>query len=449
MDLTPCQIQALRDIRAHHNIFLTGEAGTGKSFLIHHYLKNHASGTPILASTGAAAVLVGGRTFHSFFSLGILEGGPQKTIAEALKNGKLRKRLRECKELIIDEISMLPGRVLATAEEICRLHREVDEPWGGIRIIAVGDFAQLPPVENSGQGRDWAFNHSVWFKSEFYPCFLRTSVRHADPVFYRVLNTLRRGEVSEEVLALLRARQQEEPPADVTHLYPRRQMVRDFNQNRLDEIPGDSTKIPSVYYGKEKAIEKLKLQAPVPETLEIKKDAYVMLRQNDPRGRFVNGSTGWVRAIKKDFLSIELTNGKTISLAKSTFTYVDADGNALAEVFNFPISLAYATTIHKSQGQTFDSAVLYLKGLWEPGQAYVALSRLRDSSGLYLAHKSISGYKADPEVMEFYGELDEVCSQLLATAPVGAPASLKNPATQGDLATLNDPVSSVEVHPSS
>jgi len=412
MELTPCQIQALKAIRENHNIFLTGEAGTGKSYLINHYLLKHAPGTPILASTGAAAVLVGGRTFHSFFSLGILEGGPRKTIAEALKNGKLRKRLRECKELIIDEISMLPGKVLATAEEICRLHREVDEPWGGIRIIAVGDFAQLPPVENHGEGRDWAFNHSVWFKSEFYPTFLKTSVRHADGQFYKVLNDLRKGLVTESVLELLRRREKEIPPEDVTHLYPRRQMVRSFNSSKLSEIPGDSTKIPSVYYGKEKAIEKLKLQAPVPEVLEVKIDAYVMLRQNDPRGRFVNGSTGWIRSIKKELLVIELTNGKRVSLARATFSYADADGNVLAEVFNFPLSLAYATTIHKSQGQTFDRAVLYLKGLWEPGQAYVALSRLRDSSGLFLAHKAISGYKADPEVMEFYEELKEVTSHL-------------------------------------
>ena len=177
MELTPCQMHALNTIQSDKNVFVTGEAGTGKSFLIHHYILKHAPKTPILASTGAAAVLVGGRTFHSFFSLGILEGGKRKTIEGALKNGKLRKRLRECKEIIIDEISMLPGIVLSTAEEICRLHRENDEPWGGIRVIAVGDFAQLPPVTRPGDDRDWAFAHSVWGRSEFTPAFLKTPVR--------------------------------------------------------------------------------------------------------------------------------------------------------------------------------------------------------------------------------------------------------------------------------
>jgi len=408
MDLTPCQTLAIETILKGENTFVTGEAGTGKSFLIQHYIRRHGPLTPILASTGAAAVLVGGRTFHSFFGLGILEGGKRKTIDTALKNGKLKKRLREAKELIIDEISMLPGIVLSTAEEICRLHRQSEEPWGGIRIIAVGDFAQLPPVTKDNEYRDWAFAHSVWENSGFTPVVLKTPVRFIDNEFYDVLNTLRGGEVTEPVLDLLRKAQKKEAPKDITHLYPWRKMVRDFNQDRLAELDTPLKSIPSVYSGQERAIEKLKSQAPIPEVLTLKMDAYVMVRQNDPRGRWVNGSTGWIRGIGKDTLTVELTNGKTVRLIKATFSMVDADGNLLAEVFNFPISLAYATTIHKSQGQTFDQAVVYLKGLWEPGQAYVALSRLRSQDGLFLAHNGISGFRADPKVLEFYQQIQQV-----------------------------------------
>ena len=155
-------------------------------------------------------------------------------------------------------------------------------------------------------------------------------------------------------------------------------------------------------------IETLKKQAPVPEALEIKQDAYIMMQQNDPRGRWVNGSTGWVRDIQEDKIFVELVNGSHVKVMKSAFSLVDADGETLAEVVNFPIQLAYATTIHKSQGQTFDRAVIFLKGLWEPGQAYVALSRLRSLDGLYLADWTPQSFRVDPQVALFYKQFQDV-----------------------------------------
>lgn len=408
MELTPCQSRALELLNSSQNVFVTGEAGTGKSFLIHKYLLRYSPHAALLASTGAAAVLIGGRTFHSFFGLGILEGGKERTIEKAIKNGKLLKRLRECKEIIIDEISMLPGLVLETAEAIARRARESDEPWGGIRIIAVGDFAQLPPVNRQGERRDWAFTHPIWTHSQFHDFCLQTPVRFSDSHFYEVLNAIRMGKMTTETNTLLNSRVVDASPKDVTHLYPWRNMVQKFNSERLNEIPHPLETIKSLYSGNEKAVETLKKQAPIAETLEIKIDSYVMLQQNDPRGRWVNGSTGWVRDISSESLTIELVNGKTIRLMKSTFSLVDADGHIQAEVVNFPIQLAYATTIHKSQGQTFDRALIYLKGLWEPGQAYVALSRLRSLEGLYLADWSAASFRVDPTVAQFYKKFQGV-----------------------------------------
>lgn len=408
MELTPCQTRALECLNSKENIFVTGEAGTGKSFLIHKYLLRYSPNATLLASTGAAAVLIGGRTFHSFFGLGILEGGKDRTIDKAIKNGKLLKRLRECKEIIIDEISMLPGLVLDTAEAIARRARESDEPWGGIRMIAVGDFAQLPPVNRQGEMRDWAFTHPIWQKSAFTDFCLQTPIRYADPQFYGVLNSIRMGLITSGTKELLNSRIVQESPKDVTHLYPWRNMVQKFNGERLDEIKHPLETIASIYSGNPKAIETLKKQAPVPEALQIKIDAYVMLQQNDPRGRWVNGSTGWVRDISTETLTIELVNGKVVRIMKSTFSLVDADGHIQAEVVNFPIQLAYATTIHKSQGQTFDRALIYLKGLWEPGQAYVALSRLRSLEGLYLADWAADSFRVDPTVALFYKKFQEV-----------------------------------------
>lgn len=404
MELTPCQSRAIELLQTKENVFITGEAGTGKSFLIHKYLLRYSPKATLLASTGAAAVLIGGRTFHSFFGLGILEGGKERTVSKAIKNGKLLKRLRECSEIVIDEVSMLPGHVLEVAEEIARMARESDEPWGGIRVVAVGDFAQLPPVTRNSQKRDWAFTHPIWQVSKFESFCLQTPVRFVDRGFYSALNSIRLGQMNAETSKMLNSRITEERPKDVTHLYPWRKMVQKFNDERLSEINHPVEKIESIYSGQARAIETLKRQAPVPEFLEIKLDAYVMLQQNDPRGRWVNGSTGWVRDIQKDKLTIELVNGKIVRIMKSAFSVVDADGHILAEVVNFPLQLAYATTIHKSQGQTFDRAVIYLKGLWEPGQAYVALSRLRSLDGLYLADWSQQSFRVDPEVSSFYKE---------------------------------------------
>ncbi len=408
MELTPCQSRALETLQDQGNVFVTGEAGTGKSFLIHRYLLRYSPNATLLASTGAAAVLIGGRTFHSFFGLGILEGGKNRTVEKAMKNGKLLKRLREASEIIIDEISMLPGLVLDTAEAIARMARQSDEPWGGLRIVAVGDFAQLPPVDRDQRGRDWAFTHSVWQKTEFICECLRTPVRFVDQSFYSVLNSIRMGKFDQKALDFLQSRTGIAAPADITHLYPWRKMVQKFNGDRLGEISQPVEKIKSVYSGQPRAIETLKRQAPVPEVLELKEDAYVMLQQNDPRQRWVNGSCGWVRNIGKEKLTIELVNGKVVKVMKAAFSVVDADGNTLAEVVNFPVQLAYATTIHKSQGQTFDRAVMHLKGLWEPGQAYVALSRLRSLDGLFLMDWSQGSFRVDPEVSSFYKQFQLV-----------------------------------------
>jgi ATP-dependent DNA helicase PIF1 len=402
MELTPCQSRAIELLQTRENVFITGEAGTGKSFLIHKYLLRYAPHATLLASTGAAAVLIGGRTFHSYFALGILEGGKERSVQRAIKNGKLIKRLRECSEIVIDEISMLTGLVLETAEEIARIARQSAEPWGGIRIVAVGDFAQLPPVHQQFEKRDWAFTNPIWQYSKFKDLCLLTPVRFIDKNFYTALNTIRLGKINSNTFEMLNSRVHEKSPKDITHLYPWRKMVQKFNDDRLAEIKNPTETIKSIYSGQAKAIELLKKQAPIPESLEIKLDAYVMLQQNDPRNRWVNGSTGWIRDISNEKLTIELVNGKIIKVMKAAFSIVDADGHLLAEVVNFPIQLAYATTIHKSQGQTFDRAVIYLKGLWEPGQAYVALSRLRSLEGLYLADWSPQSFKVDPQVSQFY-----------------------------------------------
>lgn len=406
-NLTVCQTRAYEVMRGSENIFLSGAAGSGKSYLVNHFLRDKDSRTfPVLASTGAAAVLVGGRTFHSFFGLGIMEGGPEQTIENACRNRQVVRRVKQISGFILDEVSMLSGVTLQVAEIISRRVRANDAPWGGLRVIAVGDFAQLPPVERGGGARrSWAFLDPVWQWSAFQFLYLRTQTRCRDEDYMRILNRVREGVVDDEVRDYLDSKVT--PPMASftgTRLFPRREETERFNLAKLNELSGETKVFESIFSGNAKAIEQLRKNAPVPDVLHIKEGALVMLRQNDPQGRWVNGSTGFIEKITVGSLRIRLLAGRMIEIEKATFSLLDAEGNAVAAVTNFPISLAWATTIHKSQGSTLDRLMVNLKNLWEPGQAYVALSRVSTGQDLCIESWTENSIKTDAEVTRFYRE---------------------------------------------
>lgn len=397
------QQTAMELLNGPNNIFLTGAAGSGKSFLLKHYLKD--KDIPILASTGAAAILVGGRTFHSFFGLGIMEGGLDATVERALKNKKLMKRLKKTSAVIIDEVSMLSGPTLRAAEMISRAALNSMAPWGGLRIIAVGDFAQLPPVNPFRQSKDWAFSDSVWYESDFVPIVLRQIMRSTDLDFLEVLRRVRNGIVDESVTHFLNARTQEKPQGDFTRLFPHRADVENYNLKQLEEIRDQVHTFQTEYVGKEADIEKFRKHAPIADVLQLKKNALVMIRQNDPAGRWVNGSLGRIEKISPQELVIKLDRGRRIELEKTDFTLLDADGNPAVSARNFPVTLAWAMTIHKAQGTTLDQMHVDLRKIWEPGQAYVALSRVRSPQGLYIEGWSPRAIFCDREVVAFHRSL--------------------------------------------
>lgn len=397
------QLQALEKLNSDKNIFITGAAGSGKSFLLKHYLKN--KDIPVLASTGAAAILVGGRTFHSFFGLGIMEGGVEATVQRALKNKKLLKRLKKTSAVIIDEVSMLSGPTLRAAERVSRAALNSLAPWGGLRIIAVGDFAQLPPVNPFRQSKEWAFSDSVWRESEFVPVILRQMMRSTDEDFLEVLRRVRNGLVDESVKAFLNARTEVTPQGDFTRLFPHRADVENYNLQQLQEIPDEIHTFQTEYIGKPADIEKFCKHAPIADVIQLKKNALVMIRQNDPAGRWVNGSLGRIENITSQFLVIKLEKGRRIELEKTDFTLLDADGNPVVSARNFPVTLAWAMTIHKAQGTTLDQMHVDLRKIWEPGQAYVALSRVRTPQGLFIEGWSPRAIFCDREVMDFHRSL--------------------------------------------
>lgn len=407
-----CQEKALKILETGaDNIFLTGRAGTGKSFLIRHFLKSKDPKTfPVVASTGAAAIVVGGRTFHSFFGLGIMEGGFQKTVDRALKDHRVVKRLKKIIGFVLDEISMVPGPALKAAETICRFARKKNLPWGGVRVIAVGDFAQLPPVTRVTEKREWAFLDDSWQRSGFVPLLLKTVMRSEDEAYVHILNLVRDGIVNEDVKSYLDSRTNPSPgKINVTHLFPHREKAEKFNLERLSEIKKKLHQFPTTYSGNDRFVEQLKKQAPIPEILQIKESAMVMIRMNDPYLKYVNGSLGTVLKIKNDSLEIRLKNGRSVEIEPAKFSVLDANGNEMATATNFPITLAYGSTIHKAQGATLDGMVCDLRRLWEPGQAYVALSRLRRGDDLVLTGWDEPSIRVDPEVVAFHQGLTDCC----------------------------------------
>lgn len=399
-ELSSSQQVALEQLKGDRNVFLTGAPGTGKSFLIREYLKRKRDKIPVLASTGAAAILIGGRTFHSFFGLGIMQGGLEATFERAIQNKRLIRRVKKAHQIIVDEVSMLSHDCFDCAERIARAARNSDEPWGGLKVIAVGDFAQLPPV-SQGSSRPWAFLGEAWADSAFKNIVLKEVMRTQDQLFLKHLHNIRAGSITKEVSEFLNSKIVEEVDVEAPHIFPRRAQVERFNEQRLSEIDGELYELETKYRGQGRHIETLMRQAPVPPTVRLKLGALVMLRMNDPKQRFVNGSLATVKSISSTALVVDLGD-REIELEPFSFTVMDADGEEVASATNFPVSLAYANTIHKMQGTTLERAHIDLSKLWEPGQAYVALSRVKSSDALSLSGWSSRSFHSDPMVQDFY-----------------------------------------------
>lgn len=361
---------------------------------------------PILASTGAAAVLLGGRTFHSFFGLGIMEGGASATFQRVTNDARTMKRLRNVEGVIIDEISMIPGEAFSVAEQLAQMAKESTLPWGGMRIIAVGDFGQLPPVTKTGQKRDWCFQTEAWARTDFQNCALHFNQRIQDDKFLKVLSDVRDGKVTSLVKDFLEEHTQhhdEDHPG--TRLFPRRDLSENYNQKKLAEISETEYVVDSIYMGEQRFIEILGKSAPVPAQLKLKVGCRILFLKNDPQKKYVNGSRGTLVHYESDHLIVRKDTGREIKVEKISFSLLDADGNVKASVIQYPVNLAYATTIHKSQGATLDELWCDLGSLWEPGHAYVALSRLREPSGLHIVRWSQRSIIVDPAVQKFYQNL--------------------------------------------
>lgn len=406
--MSPCQQEAWKALSGFGNVFLTGAAGTGKSYLIQEFLrKKNTKQYPVVASTGAAAIIIDGRTFHSFFGLGIMQGTLDDIVSNALRNGQVKRRLKFAQCVVIDEVSMLSGRTLEAASEIAKEARGSMEPWGGLRIVAVGDFAQLPPVTRGGEDKDWAFMHPVWYESGFRTVCLKTVVRTDEERLLRILDQVRSGNVTYEVTEFLEEKSCEsDEEFDGTRLFAHRSSADRYNASRLNRLQFQEHVSTTEFGGDKASIERLKRNLPIPEVLKLKRNALVMIRKNDTNYpyKYINGTLATVLEVDDDHVLLRLMNGKDIDLEKQTFSLLDGNGEERAYAYNFPLTLAWATTIHKAQGATIDRLMVDLSRLWESGHAYVALSRVTSEEGLFVEKWTRQGIKVDENVRQFYAD---------------------------------------------
>jgi ATP-dependent DNA helicase PIF1 len=400
------------------NVFLTGMAGTGKSTLLRRFISETLKKVDITAPTGVAALNVGGMTVHRFCGmlLGPQNGQTNEEYFEQLQRDPRPsvyagfRRVRKCEVLVIDEISMLPGRQLDFVEYLFRRLRGRDEPFGRAQVIVTGDFLQLPPVRiKDSEPYDWAFMSSAWARAEFKTITLDVVRRQDEGQFIRALSNFRRGRIWGEDARLLQARIKNFPPANLTRLFTHNVQVDRWNDFQLEELAGETTVLEAEQTGPEIQRQFLCKNLLTPATLRLKPGALVMFTVNkNERGQrepvFVNGQMAAVECFRAGIVTVRTRDERLIDVEPFTWRYGKEDEDS-ATFTQFPLRLAYAMTIHKSQGLTLDAAYLDIRAAREPGQAYVAVSRVRTLAGLHFKDW-FKGVHVSPEAIQFYDKAE-------------------------------------------
>ena len=388
------QETALKLLKAGENVFLTGSAGAGKTYTLNqyiNYLKARKVPVAITASTGIAATHMNGMTIHTWAGIGIKD-----FLSDAdLKNMKERKYLKEHLEnaqvLIIDEISMLHAKQLNLVNQVLKYFKDSDDAFGGIQMIVAGDFFQLPPVgKNDERNRDkFCFMSDAWVEAKFRVCYLTEQHRQGDDYLNDILNAIRAQSIDHQHIQALEHTRHHDIGDTFTRLYTHNMDVDNINFKHLNEIETESKQFDAVCDGNEKLIETLKSSVRAPEILNLKKHAKVMFVKNNFDMGYINGSLGEVIGFEEDddhgiLPKVKLTDGTVLLVEPETWSVDNDAGKTIASFQQIPLRLAWAITIHKSQGMTLEAAEINLSHTFEKGQGYVALSRLKSLSGLRL-----------------------------------------------------------------
>ncbi len=432
------QEDALTILKTGANVFLTGEPGSGKTHTVNAYvawLRAHGIEPAITASTGIAATHIGGMTIHSWSGIGIRKTLSAYDLDRIAQTERIVRHVRGAATLIIDEVSMLSAQTLSMVDAVCREVRGSERAFGGLQVVLVGDFFQLPPVvtaveapedEDLFEGTEakrssFAFGSSAWESLNPVVCYLTEQHRQEDAVFLEILSAIRRGTVTPEHRERLMT-PGKTVAANAAQLFSHNADVNQINDAELAKISETAHTFIMQAHGSEGMVAALKRGCLSPEVLALKVGARVMFTKNDIGARsYVNGTLGVVTGFAKEngYPVVRTHSGRSLVVEPAEWRIDDA-GRTLARINQLPLRLAWAMTVHKSQGMSLDAAHMDLSQAFEYGQGYVALSRVRTLEGLSLAGLNERALEVHPEIREqdeLFREQSDAAQEAFAHIP--------------------------------
>ncbi len=403
------QSEALSILKMGYNVFLTGPPGSGKTFLLNDYIKHlrkKGKRVAVTASTGIAATHMGGTTIHSWSGLGIKETITDAEIRHLLKKPYLRKNIRGANVLIIDEISMLKPGQFEAVDRICQYFKASFEPFGGMQVVCSGDFFQLPPIQKYGEELAFVVESSSWKNMDMKVCYLEEQFRQKDAKLSELLGHIRDNNPEEgKRILLANVRKVTMPGAVSTKLYTHNVDVDEINNIELAKIDTTQVNYEMSHSGKEEIVKSLKKSCLAPEVLALKIGAKVMFVKNNFEEGYVNGTQGTV--VDFDVMGmpvIKTVSGQKITADLASWTIEEQDElgrpRVLAQIKQLPIRLAWAITVHKSQGMNLDTAEIDLSKCFVEGMGYVAISRLTSLAGLKLISVNDMAFRVHEKALE-------------------------------------------------